>query len=109
MEQQLNSLRRLTKLILATLALALLLAAVLRPAEAAMCRQTNGHQICLLRIERSAKNFWEYRAAVSIDGKARPLEKYDCRRRVRIGKDGQPVAFQPQGAGDLVCQLYPLL
>lgn len=95
-----------SQFVLAALALALLLLVLnAQSAQAATCRQIGDHQVCLLRIERSAKYFWEYRAALSIDGKARPPEKYDCRRRVRIGKDGRSVPFEPQDAGNLVCQL----
>lgn len=84
----------------------LLLGIGLLPAVAApLCRTVNGHPICILTIQRSAKYFWEYRAVVTIDDKVRPLEKYDCRHRVRIARDGTRMPFQPEGAGALICQI----
>ncbi|MBW4493612.1 MAG: hypothetical protein KME26_11115 [Oscillatoria princeps RMCB-10] len=73
------------------------------PAEASFCRHSNDHLICVLSIKRSAKNYWEYRAAVSVDGEKRPIEIYNCRQRVRVRKDGTAVPFQPKGAGELIC------
>ncbi|WP_346341746.1 hypothetical protein [[Phormidium] sp. ETS-05] len=73
------------------------------PAAASFCRQVDKHLICIISIERSAKYHWEYRAAVKIDGVARPIELYNCRQRVRVGKNGQVVRFEPHGAGELIC------
>ncbi|GAB4293182.1 MAG: hypothetical protein Fur0025_29350 [Oscillatoriaceae cyanobacterium] len=73
------------------------------PAAASFCRQVNKRLICIISIERSAKYHWEYRAAVKIDGVARPIELYNCRQRVRVGKNGQVVRFEPHGAGELIC------
>ncbi|HIK12933.1 MAG TPA: hypothetical protein IGS52_22190 [Oscillatoriaceae cyanobacterium M33_DOE_052] len=73
------------------------------PAAASFCRQINNHLICIASIHRSAKYHWEYRAAVKIDGVARPIELYNCRQRVRVRKDGQVVPFEPNGAGELIC------
>jgi hypothetical protein len=48
---------------------------VAHPAFASVCRNYDDydalhqhHQICILSINRSAKNHWEYKAAVSVDG-----------------------------------------
>ena len=76
----------------------------LPPAQAKdFCRTSGDLEVCILRIERSAKNYREYRAQVKIDGKKRPLEVYDCRQRVRRRKDGTRLAFEPNGAGEIVC------
>lgn len=76
------------------------------PAIAApICRMTPTHDICILSIKRSAKYHWQYRAAVNIDGQVRPVERYNCRRRVRIRKDGKVVPFETDGAGQLICTL----
>ncbi|NJL20288.1 MAG: hypothetical protein HC895_04770 [Leptolyngbyaceae cyanobacterium SM1_3_5] len=81
-------------------------------ADAPICRSVNGQEICILSIQRSAKNHWEYRATVSIDGQTRSwrpgtvsIEKYNCRDRIRVGQDGRAVPFEPQGAGELICRL----
>lgn len=69
----------------------------------AFCRTSGDREVCILRIERSAKNYREYRAQVKVDGKKRPLEVYDCQQRLRQRKDGTRVAFEPNGAGAIVC------
>ncbi|MGG6297397.1 hypothetical protein ACQ4M4_23635 [Leptolyngbya sp. AN02str] len=76
------------------------------PAQAANCRTVQGHSVCLVEIRRSAKNYWEYRAIVSVDGRDRPMEVYDCRDRLRFTRDGRTVPFSKDIAGELVCRLY---
>jgi hypothetical protein len=75
------------------------------PAQAAFCHTVNGHNICILSIKRSAKNYWEYRASVSVDGVAKPVEIYNCRDRLRIQKDGTAVPFITDGPGELICSM----
>ncbi|MBW4488845.1 MAG: hypothetical protein KME12_13750 [Trichocoleus desertorum ATA4-8-CV12] len=88
------------------LLLGLSLLAVL-PAEAkSFCRSSGDRSICILSIKRSAKNHWEYRAAVSVDGVARPIEAYNCRDRLRIRQDGKAVRFEAQGPGELICNMF---
>ncbi|MCL1467510.1 hypothetical protein LAY41_24290 [Argonema galeatum A003/A1] len=77
--------------------------AVALPAEASFCRNTNDRTICIISINRSAKNYWEYRASVSVDGVARPIEVYNCRDRIKIRKDGTIVPFQSSSPGKLIC------
>lgn len=67
------------------------------------CRAAGDRQVCIVRIERSAKNYREYRAQVKIDGKKRPLEIYDCQRQQRRSKDGTRTPFEANGAGEVVC------
>jgi hypothetical protein len=74
------------------------------PAQAAFCRQIDHHTLCLLEVKRSAKNYWEYRAKVQIDGVEKPFEVYNCRDRVRIQSDGNIRPFAPRGAGWVICQ-----
>ncbi len=77
------------------------------PANAAeFCRNIEGHKICIVEIKRSAKNYWEYRAKVSIDDVVKPQEIYNCRRRVRVKKDGSTVRFSSEGAGDFICSYF---
>jgi hypothetical protein len=77
------------------------------PAEASFCRNSSDRLICIVSIKRSAKNYWEYRASVSIDGIQRPIEVYNCRDRIRIRKDGSVVPFESDGAGELICRFFP--
>ncbi|NES81304.1 MAG: hypothetical protein F6K10_07775 [Moorea sp. SIO2B7] len=70
------------------------------------CRNYNGNLICIISIKRSAKNYWEYRASVSINGVVRAIEIYNCRNRFRIQKNGNVVAFEPNGAGEFICSRF---
>lgn len=93
-------------IILTLLALSLVLAL---PAQASFCRhvkvQNSDRVICIQSIKRSAKNYWEYRAQVSVDGVERAVEIYNCRDRIRVRSDGTAVRFEPNGAGDLICNV----
>ncbi|MEC4893184.1 MAG: hypothetical protein SAL07_08620 [Oscillatoria sp. PMC 1051.18] len=80
--------------------------AVALPAEASFCRNLNNHEICIVSIKRSAKNYWEYRVVISVDGEKKPLEVYDCRSRVKIQADGQAVFFESNGAGNFICSYF---
>ncbi len=75
------------------------------PAQALTCRTLNQNKICILSIKRSAKNHWEYRAVVSINGQQKPMEIYNCRRKTKIDTQGQTQPFKTQGAGELICSL----
>ena len=74
-------------------------------AHALYCRTVSGHEVCLVDVQRSAKNYWEYRAIVRIDGVEQPREVYNCRDRTKVQHDGRIVPFAPQGPGTLICQL----
>lgn len=85
----------------------LLFLATVLPVEAAeLCRNLNDRTVCMISIQRSAKNYWEYRAIVRVDGVERPIEVYNCRDRVRIQQDGTIVPFEPNDASKLVCRLF---
>ncbi|MEM9540506.1 MAG: hypothetical protein AAGA60_13520 [Cyanobacteria bacterium P01_E01_bin.42] len=96
---------------LVTLVLLLILsAAIASPARAfgrdLSCTQQGDRQICIIEIKRSAKNYWEYRAKVKIDGKVRPTEIYNCRDRLHIEKSGKTLPFTPDGAGEYICRFF---
>jgi len=76
------------------------------PAQAANCRTVNGHEVCIQRMKRSAKNYWQYRARLKVDGVQRPMELYDCRDRLRLPKDGTIVPYWQDEAVDVVCKLF---
>lgn len=76
------------------------------PVEAATCRNLDGHQVCIVEIKRSAKNFWEYRAIVSIDGRKRPREIYNCRDKYTIEYDKAVIPFKKNSPGELICSLF---
>ena len=77
---------------------------------AVLCRTVSladqPHEVCILKITRSAKQYWEYRAAARVDGKARPVESYDCQQRIRLSQDGKRRPIDQDAAGTLICQLF---
>jgi len=76
-------------------------------AHADMCRERNGHRVCVLKLKRSAKNFWEYRAKVSIDGKKQAnREIYNCRDHTLTRKGKYPIPYKPNSPGELVCSIF---
>ncbi len=70
------------------------------------CRKTNGHEVCIQRIKRSAKNYWQYQAKLKVDGEQRSMELYDCRERLRLPKDGTIIPYWQDEAVDVVCTLF---
>ncbi|MFN6482595.1 hypothetical protein [Nostoc sp. DedQUE02] len=79
---------------------------VVHPVFASVCRNKDCHQICILTINRSAKNYWEYRAAVSVDGVKRPIEVYNCRERVKVQENGTILPFEQKGPGEMICSFF---
>lgn len=76
-------------------------------AEAAICGVRNGQEVCILRLKRSAKNYWEYRGKVSIDGKKQSdQEIYNCRDRTLTRKGKYPIPLKPNSPGELVCEIF---
>ena len=73
---------------------------------APLCRTIQNQNVCILTIKRSAKNYWEYSAAVSIDGKRGRKEPYDCRGRYKTRRDGSIEYFKSPSIGALVCKTY---
>jgi hypothetical protein len=76
------------------------------PVHASVCRNDRDQLVCILSIQRSAKNYWEYRASVSVNGQVRPVEVYNCRQEVRISKNGLVVPFQVDRPGELICSFF---
>jgi hypothetical protein len=76
------------------------------PAKAEFCRQLDGHQICIISIKRSAKNYWQYQATASVDGIEKPTASYDCRERLITDLDGNLSRFRSRIDSKLICSLY---
>jgi hypothetical protein len=86
---------------------------VAHPAFASVCRNYDfydglrqRHQICILSINRSAKNYWEYKAVVSVDGVKRPTEVYNCRERVKVQKGKAVLPFEQKDPGEMICSFF---
>ena len=76
-------------------------------ANADLCRDRFGQRVCILKLKRSAKNYWEYRATVSLDGKKqRDKEIYNCRDRTLTRKGKYPIPFKDNSPGELVCKTF---
>ncbi len=73
---------------------------------APVCHTIQNQTVCILTIKRSAKNYWEYSAAVSIDGKRGRKESYNCRARYKTLRDGSIEYFENPSIGTLVCKTY---
>lgn len=75
-------------------------------ASASVCRNYHSHLFCIMSINRSAKNYWEYRAVVSVDGVKKTLEVYNCRQRVKVQQDQTIVPFEDDDAGGFICSFF---
>lgn len=80
--------------------------AIMATAEAATCRTVDDHEICIVTIKRSAKNYWEYRAQVRIDGEPKPMQVYDCRSRQTIQANKVLEIFEQDGTAEVVCSFF---
>ena len=96
--------KKLPVLIIFSLLLMLEFMLIVPPAKAALCRQINHQTICILKIKRSAKNYWEYRVSVKIDQEVRPMEIYNCREKHRITNKGAVIPFESEGVGHYICK-----
>jgi hypothetical protein len=76
------------------------------PALAVVCRNYDEHEICILSIKRSAKKYREYRASVSVNGKKKPVEIYNCRGKFKINKDGNVEQFTENSPGEMICSFF---
>jgi hypothetical protein len=76
------------------------------PANASFCRNYHEHLVCIISIKRSAKNYWEYRASISIDDMIRPIEVYDCQQKIRIQQKGIDIPFTVNDPGELICSFF---
>jgi hypothetical protein len=80
--------------------------AIALPVKASLCRDLDGHRVCIVKIKRSAKYHYRYRTVVSIDGETKPLVVYNCRDRTITKKNKYPIPFKSNSPGNLVCSLF---
>jgi hypothetical protein len=81
------------------------------PAVAAQCPTVASQEVCILNLRRSAKNYWEYWALLSINGVKQPERVYDCRvfakgRSRNIPSELTAETVKSESIGSLVCRLY---
>ena len=94
------------RLILSLIVLLILLISVMPPVQAATCRSFGTQEICILSIRRSAKNYWEYRAKVQVDGEVRPMQVYDCRKKITVQTNKVLELFEQDGTAAAVCGFF---
>lgn len=76
-------------------------------AHAEICGDRNGQKVCIVRIKRSAKNYWEYRAQVNIAGNKQIGEEiYNCRDHTLTRQGKYPIFFQLDSPEAKVCALF---
>jgi hypothetical protein len=76
------------------------------PAFADRCRTVQDQEVCIVSIRRSAKNYWEYRAIVSVDGEVKPLQIYDCRSKTTVQDNKVLEIFEQDGTAEAVCSFF---
>lgn len=76
------------------------------PVQAATCRTVGEREICILSIKRSAKNYWEYRAKVQVDGEVKPIQIYDCRKKITVQDNKVLELFEQDGTAEVVCSFF---
>ena len=98
--------RRGLCLLLLTISVVVSCLAIAAPAEAAYCKSISGKEVCVLKLKRSAKFYWEYRAKLRIDGQ-KVTRFYNCRDRYYTQPDRLPRDFaKDDPLGKSVCFLY---
>ncbi len=75
-------------------------------AFATVCDRRNDQSICVDRIQRSAKNYWEYRVRLTVNGIVQPTVFYDCRRRQKSQAHGIWVDLVADRIDRLACSLW---
>lgn len=88
------------------IAVLLFILAITPLAHAENCFQVEGHTLCIVSLQRSAKRYWEYWVRVSIDHE-RPIKvAINCRGTNPAPTDGASLLLQSDDLIDEVCQLY---
>jgi hypothetical protein len=75
-------------------------------AQAAVCSQREGKSVCIDRLQRSAKNYWEYRVQLTVAGRRQPPTIYDCRSGKKSRIDGTWLDLVPDRIDQTACSLW---
>jgi hypothetical protein len=75
-------------------------------AQAAVCSQREGQIVCIDRLQRSAKNYWEYRVRLTVAGQPQPPTIYDCRSSKKSQMDGTWLDLVPDKIDRTACSLW---
>jgi hypothetical protein len=77
------------------------------PAQASFCKSIDTQKVCILSIERSAKNYWEYQVQLSVDRTVQPRTVYNCREKLWLQTNGQWIKFKDSSVNAVACSLFP--
>jgi hypothetical protein len=75
-------------------------------AAATICQTIQQQQICVVDIQRSAKNYWEYRIKIQVDGVEQSMVIYNCRDRTKTQQNGEIIPFDQYDIGNRICRLF---
>jgi hypothetical protein len=102
-----KSLTSFLLVVVKSLAILLILAfLVALPAQAAFCKSIGTQKVCILSIERSAKNYWEYQVQLSVDRIVQPRTVYNCREKLWLQSNGQWTRFNSSSVNAVACSLF---
>lgn len=76
------------------------------PTLAKDCYDYQGHNICIISIQRSAKYYWQYKVDLTINGGKQPQTTYDCRHETKKVKNSNSIGFKSGDVGYLICSFF---
>jgi hypothetical protein len=76
------------------------------PAQASFCKSIAAQKVCILSIDRSAKNYWEYRVQLTIDQVIQPMAVYNCLQKSWLPPHGQWTKFTDDAVPAIACRLF---
>jgi hypothetical protein len=76
------------------------------PAQASFCKNIEQQQVCILSIDRSAKNFWEYQVQLTVNHVTQPLAVYNCQEQQWRTPTGDWTAFTDDSVNAVACSLF---
>jgi hypothetical protein len=79
---------------------------VVPPAQASFCKSIASQKVCILSIDRSAKNYWEYRVQLTVDRIPQSSAVYDCRQQLWLPPHGQWTKFTDDSINAVACSLF---
>jgi hypothetical protein len=75
-------------------------------AQATVCSQRDRQEVCLGSLQRSAKNYWEYRVRLKVDGRLQSPVIYDCRAGKKSWIAGVWMDLVVDAVDITACSLY---
>ncbi len=86
--------------------LLILISLMALPAQASFCKSINNQKVCILRIDRSAKKYWEYQVQLSVDQVTQPVAIYNCLENWWLPPNGRWQKFTNESVSAMACSLF---